>query len=125
MYVSGFNTPENDPGRQVALPTWQELLARDDANKDGAIQKEELSDARTKRYWEFIDTEGHGKIVESEWNLHLAVMAAENGSVRVPMGARGDATGKAGMEVSAVGAAVAFGRGVPGCGLHAERSRAC
>jgi hypothetical protein len=28
VYVSGFNTPENDPGRQVALPTWQELLAQ-------------------------------------------------------------------------------------------------
>jgi len=94
VYVSGFNTPENDPGRQVSLPTWQELLARDDANKDGAIQKEEVSDARTKRYWEFIDTEGHGKIVEAEWKLHLAVMAAENGLYMFQMGARGDATSK-------------------------------
>ena len=94
VYVSGFNTPENDPGRQVALPTWQELLARDDANKDGAIQKEEVSDARTKRYWEFIDTEGHGKIVEAEWKLHLAVMAAENGLYMFQMGSRGDATSK-------------------------------
>ena len=94
VYVSGFNTPENDPGRQVSLPTWQELLARDDANKDGAIQKEEVSDARTKRYWEFIDTEGHGKIVEAEWKLHLAVMAAENGLYMFQMGSRGDATSK-------------------------------
>jgi outer membrane protein assembly factor BamB len=92
VYISGYNTPENDPGRQVALPTWQELLARDDANKDGAIQKEEVSDAGTKRYWEFIDTEGRGKIEEKEWNLHLAVMAAENGLYRFQMGSRGDAT---------------------------------
>jgi outer membrane protein assembly factor BamB len=94
VYVSGFNTPENDPGRQVARPTWQELLARDDANKDGAIQKEEVSDALTKRYWEFIDTEGHGKIGEKEWNLHLAVMGAENGLYAFQMGSRGDATSK-------------------------------
>jgi outer membrane protein assembly factor BamB len=94
VYVSGFNTPENDPGRQVSLPTWKELLARDDANKDGAIQKEEVSDARTKRYWDFIDTEGHGKIVEAEWNLHLAVMGAENGLYVFQMGSRGDATSK-------------------------------
>jgi outer membrane protein assembly factor BamB len=94
VYVSGFNTPENDPGRQVALPTWQELLARDDANKDGAIQKEELSDARTKRYWDFIDTEGHGKIGETEWKLHLATMAAENGLYVFKLGARGDETAK-------------------------------
>src|SRR5260370_311215 len=94
VYISGYNTPENDPGRQVALPTWQELLARDDANKDGAIQKEEVSDAGTKRYWEFIDTEGRRKIGEKEWNLHLAVMAAENGLYRFQMGSRGDATSK-------------------------------
>lgn len=93
VYVSGFNTPENDPGKQVSLPTWQELLARDDANKDGAIQKEE-ADARTKRYWDFIDTDGRGKIGEKEWNLHRAVMAAENGLYVFQMGLRGDATSK-------------------------------
>ena len=91
VYVSGFNTPENDPGKQVALPTWQELLARADANKDGAIQKEE-ADERTRRYWDFIDTEGHGKIVEAEWNLHRAVMAAENGLYAFRMGSHGDTT---------------------------------
>ena len=93
VYVSGFNTPENDPGKQIALPTWPELLARDDANKDGAIQKEE-ADARTKKYWEFIDTDGRGKIGEKEWNLHLAVMAAENGLYVYRMGSRGDMTSK-------------------------------
>jgi outer membrane protein assembly factor BamB len=92
VYVSGFNTPENDPGKQVALPTWQELLARDDKNQDGAIQKEELTDERTKRYWDFIDTEGHGKIIEREWNLHRSVMAAENGLYAYRLGTRGDAT---------------------------------
>jgi outer membrane protein assembly factor BamB len=92
VYVSGFNTPENDPGKQVSLPAWKELLARDDKNHDGAIQKEEVSDERTRKYWEFIDTEGHGKIGETEWNLHLAVMAAENGLYAFKPGVRGDAT---------------------------------
>jgi len=94
VYVSGFNTPENDPGRQAALPTWQELLARDDANHDGVIQKEELSDARTKKYWDFIDTAGLGKIEEPDWKLYLSVMAAENGLYVFKIGSRGDATAK-------------------------------
>ena len=58
------------------------------------FRRKRLSDARTKRYWEFIDTEGHGKIVESEWKLHLAVMAAENGLYVFQLGSRGDATSK-------------------------------
>jgi outer membrane protein assembly factor BamB len=94
VYLSGFNTPENDPGRQVALPTWQELLARDDTNHDGAIQKEEVSDALTKKYWDFIDTGGRGKIDEREWNLHRSVMAAENRLYCFKLGSFGDTTAK-------------------------------
>jgi outer membrane protein assembly factor BamB len=93
VYLAGFNTPENDPGKQISLPTWKELLARSDANKDGVIQKSEISnDAHTLRYWDFIDTDNSGAIEESEWNLHLAVMAAENGLYVFRMGSRGDAT---------------------------------
>src|SRR5262249_8195953 len=68
-------------------------LATADTNHDGALQKEE-ADARTRRYWAFIDTEGRGKIVEEEWNLHRAVMAAENGLYAFRLGSRGDATSK-------------------------------
>jgi outer membrane protein assembly factor BamB len=92
VYIAGFNTPENDPGKQIALPTWKELLERSDTNKDGVIQKSEVTDAHTKRYYDFIDTDGSGAIEEDEWNLHLAVMSAENGLYVFRMGSRGDAT---------------------------------
>ncbi len=92
VYVAGFNTPENDPGKQISLPTWPELLARDDANKDGVIQKSEVHDAHIKRYYDFIDTDNSGAIEESEWKLHLSVMAAENGLYVFRMGTRGDVT---------------------------------
>lgn len=94
VYIAGFNTPENDPGRQLALPSWKEFLARDDTNKDGAIQNQEVTDTRTKRYWNFIDTDGTGAIEESEWNLQIAVMAAENGLYVFRVGSRGDETAK-------------------------------
>ena len=92
VYIAGFNTPENDAGKLLALPSWTELLSRDDANKDGAIQKQEVSEERTKRYWNFIDTDGTGAIEQSEWNLHLAVMGAENGLYVFRLGSRGDET---------------------------------
>ncbi|HLK67576.1 MAG TPA: PQQ-binding-like beta-propeller repeat protein [Bryobacteraceae bacterium] len=92
VFVAGFNTPENDPGKQISLPTWKELLERSDTNKDGVIQKGEVTDAHTKRYYDFIDTDNSGAIEEGEWNLHLAVMAAENGLYVYRMGSRGDAS---------------------------------
>ena len=92
VFVSGFNLPGNNPGNQVALPNWRELLVRDDSNKDGAIQRDEMSDARTKKFWKFIDTEGRGKIDEGEWNLHQSVMDAQNGLYVFKLGSRGDET---------------------------------
>lgn len=92
VYVAGFNTPENDPGKQISLPSWKELLARADLNKDGVIQKAEVNDEHTKRYYDFIDTDNSGAIEEAEWNLHLAVMAAENGLYVFHLGSRGDVT---------------------------------
>jgi outer membrane protein assembly factor BamB len=92
VFISGFNTPENDPGKQVALPNWAEFLAKYDANHDGGVTQAELTDERTKRYWEFIDTDNSGKVEEPEWKLHMAVMAAENGLYVYRLGDRGDAT---------------------------------
>jgi outer membrane protein assembly factor BamB len=94
VYIAGYNTPENDPGKQIALPAWRELLARDDANRDGAIQKQETPEPRTRSYWRFIDSDASGAIEEREWNLYLATMAAENGMYAFRMGSRGDATNR-------------------------------
>lgn len=94
VYIAGFNTPENDAGKQLALPSWRDLLRRDDSNRDGVIQKGEVTEERTKRYWSFIDTDATGAIEESEWKLHLAVMAAQNGLYVYRMGSRGDETPK-------------------------------
>jgi outer membrane protein assembly factor BamB len=92
VYVSGYNTPENDPGRQVKLPSWRELLAASDADGDGTIAKEE-ADRRSRSYWLFIDLDGNGRIGAPEWNLHIAAMAAENGLYAFRTGTSGDSTG--------------------------------
>lgn len=92
VYVSGFNTPENDPGRQISLPSWKELLERSDANGNGVVDKSEAPDERTKKYWEFLDMDANDRLDEREWKLHVSVMAAENGLYAFRLGTRGDST---------------------------------
>ncbi len=92
IYISGYNTPENDPGRQVAIPGFKETLAKFDKNNDQKISLAEAPDEKTKKYFPYIDLNGDGLMDEEEWKLYAATMAAENGLLSVKLGGKGDVT---------------------------------
>ena len=92
LYFSGFNSPENDPGRQIHLPPFEEVLAAHDQDKDGRISLAEVPDERTKAYFRFIDLDGDGFLSADEWRTYVATMAAENGLLALRPGVRGDST---------------------------------
>ena len=95
LYISGFNSPENDPGRQIHLPAFEDVLAAHDQDKDGRISLAEVPDERTKSYFIFIDLDQDGFISAAEWKKYIAVMAAENGLLAIKPGGRGDITASA------------------------------
>ncbi len=37
VYINGFNSPFNDPGKHIEIPSFADALAKYDANHDGAI----------------------------------------------------------------------------------------
>ena len=92
IYVSGFNSPENDPGRQIHIPLFDEVLALHDKDKDGRISLAEAPDPRTKAYFRFIDLDQDGFISAAEWKLYITTMAAENGLFALRPGSHGDIT---------------------------------
>ncbi len=94
IYVNGFNTPENDPGGQVVVPPFEEVLAKQDADKDGKLSLAEAPDERTRLYFPFTDLDGDGKIDAAEWRIWAASSASENGLLAFRAGGRGDLTGK-------------------------------
>jgi outer membrane protein assembly factor BamB len=92
VLVSGFNTPENDPGRQIHVPPFEEVLAAHDKDKDGRIALAEAPDERTKMFFPFIDLDQDGFATAAEWKTYIATMAAENGLLAFHLGGRGDVT---------------------------------
>ncbi len=93
VYINGYNMPENDPGRQVKLPPFEEILARHDKNQDGKISKDESPDERTKNYFPYLDLNHDGFLDADEWRLYAASLNAENGLLAFNInGARGDIT---------------------------------
>ena len=92
LYVSGFSSPENDPGRQIHVPPFEELLKSNDKDHDGRISLAEVPDQRTKLYWKFIDLDEDGFITAAEWKVYAATMSAENALLAFRPVERGDAT---------------------------------
>jgi outer membrane protein assembly factor BamB len=94
VYVNGFSTPENDPGQQVIVPPFAEVIARQDADKNGMLSPAEAPDERTRRYFAFIDLDGDGAADAEEWRIWVNGSASENGLLAFRAGGRGDMTGK-------------------------------
>lgn len=95
IYINGYNTPENDPGKQVAIPPFEEMLKQYDTNKDGKISKDEAADQRTKTLFVYLDLNKDGALDSEEWRIYAASMAAENSLMAVKAGGRGDVTNSA------------------------------
>ena len=94
IFINGFSTPENDPGRQVAVPPFAEVLAKHDADRNGKLSLAEAPDERTKKYFAFIDLDTDGAADAAEWRIWAIGSASENGLLAFRAGGRGDRTGQ-------------------------------
>lgn len=94
VLVSGFNTPQNDPGAHVPQPPFDQLLAAQDANKDGLLQASEVGDKDMKNMFFFIDLNSNGEVDAAEWRMYMANAASENGLLAFRADGKGDMTEK-------------------------------
>jgi outer membrane protein assembly factor BamB len=93
VYINGYNLPENDPGRQVAVQPFTEVLVND-KNHDGVLEKPELPEGRAKQFFEYLDLNHDNKLSEEEWRFFVQGMAAENSLLAIRAGGRGDMTAR-------------------------------
>lgn len=87
IYINGYNLPENDPGRQIAVPAFSEMRQHD-RNGDGALQKEELPEGRAKSFFVYLDLNRDGKLDAEEWGFFVNGMAAENSLLAIEPGGK-------------------------------------
>lgn len=94
VFVSGFNTPQNDPGAQVAVPPFDEMLGKLDTDHNGLLAATEIPDKPTKDMFFFIDLNSNGSLDATEWRMYMANAASENGLLAFRADGRGDMTTK-------------------------------
>jgi outer membrane protein assembly factor BamB len=96
IYINGWGWPENQPGKQIKVAPFEEILPKHDANKDGKIAKTEAPDEKLKQeiYFNTFDLDRDGFLNARDWEVYRAMMAAENGLLAIRLGGRGDMTDK-------------------------------
>ncbi|MGA9772960.1 MAG: PQQ-binding-like beta-propeller repeat protein [Blastocatellia bacterium] len=94
LYINGWGFPENQPGKQITVPPFEEVLPKFDADKDGRISLAEGPDERTKSkdYFVVFDLDKDGFLTAKEWETYRSMMSAENGLLSIKLGGRGDMT---------------------------------
>lgn len=86
LYIHGFNTPENDPGRLIQVPRFSDVLASHDANKDGLIALTEAPTAHSRKSFPYIDLDTNRTMNEDEWAQYARSMQAENALLAFDIG---------------------------------------
>jgi len=96
IYINGYNLPENDPGKQVKVPSFAEMLEKNDTDKDGKLSIKEMPDKKHESYFPYLDLAHDGFLDAEDWRVYTLMMSAENGLLAVrPGNGRGDLTATA------------------------------
>lgn len=92
LFFAGWS-PGGPDDKEFRMPTFDALLKAGDANKDGAVSKEEADQTFLKDFFDSNDSNKDGKITRDEWNATLKFMAdGKNSAFAVKAGGSGDVT---------------------------------
>lgn len=92
VYFNGW-TPGNDTGQQVELPSFAEVTAAADANRDGKLAQSELPQPwQPTGTWRAVDLDRDGFLNEREWKFFRSRRASRNSIMAVRLGGSGDVT---------------------------------
>jgi outer membrane protein assembly factor BamB len=94
LYINGFGSGENEPGRRVAVTPSSAVFPDSDKNKDGKLVAGELPTKHALDAMAFTDLDGDKAISVEEWDYYKAAMDSENGMLAITLGGAGDMTEK-------------------------------
>ncbi len=94
LFINGFGSSENEPGRRVAVPPTADVFAASDANKNGRLETPEIPETHRDRVLSFADLDSDKAVSTGEWDYYKAAMDSENGMLAIRLGGSGDMTEK-------------------------------
>jgi len=94
LFINGYASPLNQPENQVKIPTFEQALAKFDADKNSQFSKEELPTESPYDFFDFVDLAKDGHLDKQDWSYFQAALASLNGMLAIRLGGKGDMTEK-------------------------------
>ena len=91
LFINGYGSGENDPGREVVAPDTKTAFERD-ADRNGKLDKAELPTEHSRGWLDFMDLDKDGALSVAEWEYYRAALATKNGMLAIKLGGKGDMT---------------------------------
>ena len=124
LFINGYGSTENEPGKKVVVPDAATVFATADVNHDGVLQKSEFPKYTAAFWFDACDLDQSGTLSKDEWEYYRAALDPENGMIAIRLGGSGDVTDSAvKWKLPPIGAAAAVAPRVSGGALHGERRR--
>jgi len=92
LYINGYATPLNQPDKQVTIPSFDQALAKYDADGNGQLIQQELPKESPYGWFSFVDITGDGFLDVEDWNYFQAALSSLNGMLAIRLGGKGDMT---------------------------------
>lgn len=94
LFINGYGSGENDPGREVQAEETEKVFANNDTNKDGKLVAAEMPSDHARGWLDFMDLNKDGALSRDEWDYYRAALATKNGMLAIRLGGSGDMTAK-------------------------------
>jgi outer membrane protein assembly factor BamB len=94
LYINGFGSGENEPGRRVTVAPSADVFPASDKNNDRKLSPDELPTKHALDVMPFTDLDGDKAISVEEWDYYKAAMDSENGMLAITLGGNGDMTAR-------------------------------
>ncbi len=95
LYINGYGSTENDPGRKIVVPPADEIFATADADKNGQLTQAEFPKFSAAFWFDYMDLDRSKTLSKDEWEYYRAALDSENGMLAIKLGGKGDTTATA------------------------------
>lgn len=92
LFINGYASPYNQPDKKVKIQPYAEVVAKQDANKNGVLEKTEMPDQLSRGFFDFINLNSNDSVDKDEWRYFEISMASDNSMMAIALGGTGDVT---------------------------------
>ena len=95
LYINGFGSPYNDPGKKAAILTTEEAFTQTRCEQGRQVVARRMpNDLARGMGLGFADLDGDKMLSRADWDYYKAAMESDNGMLAIKLGGSGDMTAK-------------------------------